>query len=334
MERILLSHGGGGEMTRELLRELFYKEFGSNEKSQDDSAVLYMNNADALAFTTDSFVVSPAFFRGGDIGKLAVCGTVNDLCCAGAIPKYLSCAMIIEEGFEIKELAKIVHSMAETAKSCNISIVTGDTKVVPKGMADGVYINTSGIGELIPGFQISGQNACPGDAILVSGSIGMHGCAILAAREPSLQSEGIRSDCEPVLPLLTAIQPVAGHVHVLRDPTRGGLAATLNEIAIQSSVSMLLQESTIPISPEVRGLCAVTGIDVMHLASEGRLIAIIQQEFAEEALHTWHKIDLGKEAAIIGFIANEHAPIVAIQTEMGGKRVVRMPSGELLPRIC
>ncbi len=332
MERILLSHGGGGEMTRELLRELFFREFGSNEASQDDAAQLHVNTD--IAFTTDSFVVSPLFFKGGDIGKLAVCGTINDICCAGATPRHLSCAMIIEEGFEINQLKQIVRSMADTAAENNVRIVTGDTKVVPKGTADGVYINTSGIGEIIQGFSVSGQNASPGDAVLVSGPIGMHGCAILAAREHSLKSQDIRSDCASVLPLLLALKPFAEHVHVLRDPTRGGLAATLNEIAGQSAAGMLLHETDIPINPEVLGLCAVTGIDPMNLASEGRLIAVVEKEFSEKALEAWRATEAGKGSAIIGSIVTEHPVIVALETETGGKRVLRMPSGELLPRIC
>jgi hydrogenase expression/formation protein HypE len=332
-ERILLSHGGGGEMSARLLREIFFPEFGTSEDAADDAARVETTTG-KIAFTTDSFVVSPAFFKGGDIGKLAVCGTVNDLCCAGAAPRYLSCGFIIEEGFETEKLKKIVHSMALTARECGASIAAGDTKVVPRGAADGIYINTSGIGEILPGMDVSGRSACAGDRIIASGTLGLHGCAILLERELSPYTADVQSDCAPVLPLLLALQPFSGSLHTLRDPTRGGLAAVANEIARQSGTGMEIREDAVPVPDAVRAVCAAAGLDPLSLACEGRLIAIAEKGKAQEILDIWHRTPGGEGAAIIGEVCSEHAGIAALVTRAGVKRVLRMPSGEMLPRIC
>jgi len=287
-----------------------------------------------LAFTTDSFVVSPLFFKGGNIGKLAVCGTVNDLAAAGAEPLYISAGFIIEEGFRLEELEAIVSSMAETARAANVRIVTGDTKVVQRGAADGIFINTSGIGVIPDGINISGSNARPGDKVIVTGTLGDHGCAILLEREKLNISSPVQSDCAPLNGLINEILKICKNIHVLRDPTRGGLATTLNEIAAQSCVGITLYENSIPVKDEVRGVCELLGMDPLYMANEGKMIVILPAESADAVLEKIKSHPFGTNARIIGDVTDKQPGRVIIKTITGGSRILDMLSGDQLPRIC
>ncbi len=333
-DTVLLGHGSGGKLSADLLRTVFLPAFHDPLLARlEDQAVLEIGGA-RLAFTTDSFVAKPPFFRGGDIGSLAVHGTINDLAMGGARPVALSVAFILEEGFPLADLRRIAESMADAACRAGIAIVTGDTKVVERGAGDGVYINTTGIGVVPPGVNLSAAAARPGDAVVLSGAIGDHGIAMLSARE-GLELEGeIASDSAALNGLVEAMLAVTNQVRAMRDPTRGGLASTLNEIAAQSRVGIELRESAIPVHAGVRGACEVLGLDPLHVANEGKLVAIVPAESAAEMVNAMHRHPLGTEAAVIGAVTERDPGLVTMRTAFGTTRIVDMLAGDQLPRIC
>lgn len=332
--KILLAHGSGGRLSHELIEKVFKTRFSNPMLDQgDDAAEFKMQNAKCkIAFTTDSYVVKPLFFPGGDIGRLAVCGTVNDLAMKGAQPLYLSAGFIIEEGLPLETLEKVVDSMAIAAKEAGVSIVTGDTKVVDKGACDGLFINTAGVGVIPEGVNVSGSLAAPGDVVIISGSIGDHGAAVINARNNFGLSGNLLSDAAPLAGLVSVILQ-AGKVKVLRDPTRGGLATTLNEIAGQSKVTINIEEGKIPVKPEVKGACEMLGLDPLYVANEGKLIAIVPGRDAEGILKAMRQDPLGKDAAILGKVETGK-PQVLLITFLGSRRPLMMLEGEALPRIC
>jgi hydrogenase expression/formation protein HypE len=333
-DRILLAHGSGGAMSHDLIASLFIKAFQNPVLDRlDDMAVLEIGGI-KLAFTTDSYVVTPIFFPGGDIGKLAVCGTINDLVMSGARPLYLSAGFILEEGFPFRDLETIIASMQKTAAQAGVQIVTGDTKVVNRGGADGIFINTAGLGRVPEGVDISGRNARAGDKVLVSGSIGDHGIAILSSRAGLEFSTRLESDCAPLNDLVARMLEVSRDVHCLRDPTRGGLSTTLNELARQSKVGIWIEECRIPVKEEVRGACELLGLDPFILANEGKLIAIVGAGEAEKILAAMKAHPLGRDAALVGEVREEPAARVILRTSIGSTRIVDMLVGEPLPRIC
>jgi len=333
-DRILLAHGSGGAMSHDLIASLFIKAFQNPVLDRlDDMAVLEIGGA-RLAFTTDSYVVTPIFFPGGDIGKLAVCGTINDLSMSGARPLYLSAGFILEEGFPLRDLEAIIASMQKTAAQAGVQIVTGDTKVVNRGGADGIFINTAGLGRVPEGVDISGRNARAGDKVLVSGSIGDHGIAILSSRSGLEFSTRIESDCAPLNDLVARMLEVSRDVRCLRDPTRGGLSTTLNELARQSKAAVWIEEVRIPIKEEVRGACELLGLDPFILANEGKLIAIVGAGEAEKILAAMKAHPLGRDAALIGEVREEPEARVILRTPIGSTRILDMLVGEPLPRIC
>jgi len=333
-ETVLLGHGSGGKLSSELLHSVFLPAFDNPLLERlEDQAVLEFGGA-RLAFTTDSFVAKPLFFRGGDIGSLAVHGTVNDLAMCGARPVALSVAFILEEGFPIGNLGRIADSMARAASIAGVTIVTGDTKVVERGSGDGVYVTTTGIGLVPPGVNLSAAHARSGDAVLLSGAIGDHGIAMLSARE-GLELDGeIASDSAPLNGLVEAMLAVTHRVHAMRDPTRGGLASTLNEIARQSHVGIAVCEDAIPVHAGVRGACEVLGLDPLHVANEGKLVAFVPMEHAGEMVDAMRRHPLGAEAAIIGTVADREPGMVTMRTVFGTTRIVDMLPGDQLPRIC
>lgn len=335
--RIDMNHGAGGRVGAQLVDELFARAFDNPYLRQgNDGALLGVPAGHQLVMATDAHVISPLFFPGGDIGSLAVHGTVNDVAMLGATPLYLSASFILEEGFPLVQLKRIVESMAAASRACGVPIVTGDTKVVEKGKGDGVFISTTGLGVVPEGRDIGGANARPGDAVLLSGSIGEHGVAVLSQRE-SLQFEtAILSDSAALHTLVAAMLAAApeGAVHVLRDPTRGGLATTLNEIAHQSDVGMLLQEAAIPVLPQVAAACELLGLDPLYIANEGKLVAIVAPEAASAVLAAMRAHPLGQRAAQIGQVSGDTNRFVQMSTAFGGCRVVDWLSGEPLPRIC
>ena len=332
---VLLAHGGGGRLTQMLIERMFLPAFHNPElESLHDGAVLEIQGA-RLAFTTDSFVVSPLFFPGGDIGELAVNGTINDLAMCGARPLYLSLGFILEEGFPMEDLWRVVRSIQEAAREAGVEVATGDTKVVDRGKGDGVFINTTGLGLIPPGIHVAPRRARPGDVILVSGAIAVHGIAILSVREGLEFETTLESDTAPLNGLVEALlQAVGPEVHVLRDPTRGGLSSALNEIASSAGVGIELEEASIPIWDEVKGACEILGLDPLYVANEGKCLVIVALEAAEAALEAMRSHPLGREAAIIGQVVEEHPGSVILRSRVGGKRVVDMLSGEQLPRIC
>ncbi len=332
--RITLGHGGGGQLSSELVEHLFLPAFHNPYlENLGDSAVLPIAGK-RLAFSTDSFVVRPLFFPGGSIGDLAVNGTVNDLAMSGAKPLYLSAGFIIEEGFEIQQLVAICNQMSQAAKKAGISIVTGDTKVIEKGHGDGCFINTSGIGIIPDGINIGPANARPDDVILISGTIADHGMAIMSVREGLEFETTIESDSAALNSLVEYMLKVNTDIHVLRDPTRGGVASSLNEIATSSKVGIVLQELSIPVTPSVQSACEFLGMDPLHVANEGKLIAIVSSETAELLLEMMKKHPLGKDSAIIGTVTSDHSGRVVEKTAIGASRVVTPQIGEQLPRIC
>jgi hydrogenase expression/formation protein HypE len=334
LDRILLDHGSGGRSSHELIEKIFLPRFqNSFLREMNDSAVLVLEGA-TIAFTTDSYVVDPIFFPGGDIGSLAVCGTVNDLSMRGARPCYLSAGFILEEGFPIKDLNRILLSMEKATREAEVQVVTGDTKVVPKGAADKIFINTSGLGLIPRGIHIAGQNARPGDAVLISGSIADHGFTILSKREGLAFDSPLKSDAAPLNHLVARMLQVSPHIHVLRDPTRGGLATTLNEIARQSRVGIEIWEEALPLHNGVLAAAEILGLDPLYLANEGKLIAILPHSEAEAVLQAMREDPYGREAALIGQVKEEHPGKVVMQTLIGGKRLLDMLAGEQLPRIC
>ncbi len=333
-EKILLDHGSGGKISHSLFSELILPLFKNPELSkQDDGATLNVEGT-KFAFSTDSYVVDPIFFPGGNIGDLAVNGTVNDISMCGAIPKYISVGLIIEEGMPIKDLKLILESMSKAAQKAGVKIVTGDTKVVPKGKADKIFINTSGIGVIFPRANVSGGNAKPGDRIIVSGTIADHGISILSSREGLRFDSDIKTDSAPLNRMVQSIIQSDGDIHVLRDPTRGGLGTTLNEIALQSNVGMKIEESSLPVRGPVQGICELLGFDPLYLANEGKLIAIVPEKNAQAVLETIQHNEFGKDAVIIGEVTKEGPGRVFLQTAIGGLRIIDMLTGEQLPRIC
>jgi hydrogenase expression/formation protein HypE len=331
--KILLAHGSGGKLAHELVEKNFLKALANPFLAKlDDSAVF--NLSGRLAFTTDSYVVSPIFFPGGDIGKLAVCGTVNDLAMSGAKPLYLSLSFIIEEGLPQRELDEIVDSVQKAAQEAGVEIVTGDTKVVHRGSADKLFINTAGVGIIPEGIDISGINARPGDKVMLSGTIGDHGIAVLSQRESLSFSTQLESDCAPLDALVAEMLAASPNIHCLRDPTRGGLATTLNELAKQSKVSIRIEEERIPVREEVLGACEMLGFDPLYVANEGKLVAIVLPEDADKVLKAMQENYYGKDAAIIGEVRAEHPGRVVMKTCLGASRIIDMLVGDLLPRIC
>lgn len=334
-ERILLGHGGGGLLTRSLIDSEIVKRFGDGPlKGLPDGALLPALNG-KLVFSTDSFVVSPGFFPGGNIGDLAVHGTVNDIAVSGARPMWLSLSLIIEEGYAISDLRKILDSVKQAAEECGVQIVTGDTKVVPKGQCDGIYVNTAGIGLQLEGFVLDAGLIQPGDRVVVSGNLGDHGMAVMAARE-GLGTGNLKSDSAPVHRLVQSIAHMADKIRFMRDPTRGGMAATLNEIVEESDLGILLDESSLPFSMEARGLAEMLGFDLLHVASEGRMMCVCDGEIIDEVVECWHGLPEGAGACVVGDVrvGAGMGGRVVLETAIGGKRVVDVPQGELLPRIC
>ncbi|MGD0940715.1 MAG: hydrogenase expression/formation protein HypE [Terracidiphilus sp.] len=332
---IVMGHGGGGKLGNELVEHLFLPAFRNPElENLGDAAVLELGGG-RLAMSTDSFVVQPLFFPGGSIGELAVNGTVNDLAVSGAEPRFLSASFILEEGFPLSQLAAIVDSMAKAAATAGVKIVTGDTKVVERGHGDGCYINTAGIGQLRRGIQVGPQRAKPGDAILVSGTIGDHGMAIMSVREGLEFESQIRSDCAALNGLIAEVlTAVGGAVHAMRDPTRGGLASTLNEIALASSVGVEIDEPSLPVRPEVQAACELLGLDPVYVANEGKVVFFVAPEAADQILALLRAQPLGKDAARIGRVTSEHPRMLVARTAMGANRVIPQQIGEQLPRIC
>ena len=332
---ILLGHGSGGRLSHQLLNELIIPLLGTDSPDGGNDAAVLEPVPGRLAFTTDAFVVDPVFFPGGTIGSLAVHGTVNDLAMMGARPLYLSVSLIIEEGFGKSDLEIILRDMRRAADLAGVRIVTGDTKVVPRGAADKIFITTSGIGTINHEFMIHGANAQPGDAIIINGTIGDHGIAVMAGREGISLGTEILSDSAALNGLTEAIINEAGHhLHVLRDPTRGGVATTIKEIALQSGVAITLREEALPINPAVRGVCSILGLDLLFVANEGKLLAFVAPEAAQRTLECIRRHPLGSEAAIIGTVREGEPGRVIMETVVGGMRGVEMLSGEQLPRIC
>lgn len=331
---VIMGHGGGGKLSAELVEHLFLPAF-KNETldSLGDSAVLHVGGG-RLAFSTDSYVVRPLFFPGGNIGDLAVNGTVNDIAMSGGQPLYLSTGFIIEEGMPLDQLGVIVETMAAAAREAGVSLVTGDTKVVDKGHGDGVYINTSGFGLIPDGIDIKPANARPGDVVIVSGEIGTHGIAIMSVREGLQFETVIESDSAPLNGLVAEMLKVSRDIHVLRDPTRGGVASALNEIAKASQVGIVLQERKLPVAQAVHSACELLGLDPIYVANEGKLIAMVPQDVADSVLATLRAHPAGAGAAIIGQVTEEHPGLVVAKTGIGATRVVDMQIGEQLPRIC
>ncbi len=332
-ETVILGHGSGGTLSRDLLRRLFLPDFGTAApRSLDDSAVVEMNGA-RFALTTDSHVVSPLFFPGGDIGRLAICGTVNDLAMVGAKPIALTCGFVLEEGLPFETLQRVVASMQAAAKEAGVYIAAGDTKVVQKGGADKLFINTSGVGMIADGVNISGANAKEGDVIIVSGTIGDHGIAVLSAREDLGFETALESDVAPLNHLVEAML-AAGDIHVLRDPTRGGLATSLVEISEQSNVTIEIEEEKLPYKPAVKAACEMLGFDPLFVANEGKLVAFVKDDDAERVLSAMRRTKYGEDAAIIGRVIGTGKSQVRLKTAIGGTRLVDMLPGEMLPRIC
>ncbi|QGY40740.1 hydrogenase expression/formation protein HypE [Pseudodesulfovibrio cashew] len=332
-DKVLLDYGSGGRASQRLISELFLKYLGNDELNRlNDAAELSLSGR--LAMSTDSFTVDPIFFPGGNIGSLAVHGTVNDVAMMGAVPRYLTCGYIIEEGLPMDDLETIVASMGEAAEHAGVQIVTGDTKVVPKGAVDKIFINTTGIGEIIVDPSPGGDRARPGDAVLVSGTIGDHGLTILGTREGLDFEAKVESDSASLNHLLVRLVRELPDVHVLRDPTRGGLATTLNEITASSGVCCELVENDLPVRPEVRGGCSILGLDPLYLANEGKFLCIVPQEDADKALEIMRADPLGRDACRIGTMTDANPGKVVLVTQLGGKRLLNMLEGEQLPRIC
>jgi len=329
-----MSHGSGGRAMAKLINELFFKHLDNPLLRQGNDQACFEVSAGRMVMSTDGHVISPLFFPGGNIGSLAVHGTVNDVAMSGAKPLHLSAAFILEEGFPLIDLERIVMSMASAAKVAGVAIVTGDTKVVEQGKGDGVFITTTGVGVVPNGVDISGDKARPGDAIVISGSMGDHGVAILSRRENLQFETTIESDSAALNGLVADMVNAVPQIHCLRDPTRGGLATTLNELALQSGVGMQLNEAAIPVKVQVAAACELLGLDPLYIANEGKLIAICAQNDAENLLMTMRNHPLGREAAIIGQVVADEHHLVQMQTRFGGQRVVDWLASEQLPRIC
>jgi hydrogenase expression/formation protein HypE len=334
-EKIVLGHGSGGKMSHDLIGRLFIGPFDNPVLAgTNDAGVVELNGATRLALSTDSHVVWPLFFPGGDIGRLAVCGTVNDLAMMGATPLYLTVGFILEEGLNVSLLADVVVSMQTAAAEAGVQIIAGDTKVVQRGHADGLYINTAGVGSVPTDRTISGDLAQPGDVVIISGTIGDHGIAVLAARGELGFEADVVSDVAPLNGLVATMMATSNNIHVLRDPTRGGVATTLNEIARQSNVGIVLDETTIPIRPAVDAACEMLGFDPLYVANEGKLLAIVAYEDSQAVLDAMRRTPYGAEAVAIGRVVEAPAGRVLLKTSIGSTRVVDMLAGEMLPRIC
>jgi hydrogenase expression/formation protein HypE len=332
-DKIIMAHGSGGKLAHELIEKTFLEALSNPLLAKlDDSAVFDFKGR--LAFTTDSYVVKPIFFPGGDIGRLAVCGTINDLAMSGAVPLYLSLAFIIEEGLPREDLMRILTSIKATSREAGVQIVTGDTKVVDRGSADKLFINTAGVGLVPKGVSISGSNARPGDKVILSGTIGDHGIAVLSQREGLSFSTALKSDCAPLNGLVAEMIEASSRIHVMRDPTRGGLATTLNELAAQSKVGIRIEEEKIPVRDEVRGACEMLGLDPLYVANEGKLVAVVAPEDAEAVLERMRRNVYGKGSSIIGEVQQDHPGRVVMKTRIGASRIVDMLVGDPLPRIC
>ena len=331
---IVLGHGGGGKLSAELVQHLFLPAFGNEQLARlGDSAVLPLQGG-RLAISTDSFVVRPLFFPGGNIGELAVNGTVNDVSMSGARPLALTAGFILEEGLPLELLGRVVESMAAAAKAAGVTIIAGDTKVVDKGHGDGLYINTSGLGLIPDGVDIGPDRARPGDVVILSGTMGDHGMAVMSVREGLAFETAITSDCAALNGLVNDILAMTSEIHVLRDPTRGGVAAALNEIAAAAQVGILLEERRLPVNGAVRSACELLGMDPLFVANEGKVLVIVPPKWAEPVLTAMRRHPLGAETAMIGRVVAEHPGTLVMQTGLGGKRVVAMQIGEQLPRIC
>ncbi len=332
-EKITLAHGSGGVQTNELINSIFKKHFDSPYLTADDAAVLDIP-AGKVAMSTDGFIVSPYEFAGGNIGKLSICGTVNDIACMGAVPKYLTCAMVIEEGFPIAKLDEIAAAMADTAKKAGVYLVAGDTKVAGKGQVDSIFITTTGIGQVIEGADTSGAYAKPGDKIIVTGDIGRHGCTILLARNDFKIDADITSDCAPLNKNVEAVLEATKDVHVIRDATRGGVGTVLYEIAGESQVGISLDYESIPVADGVKGVCGMLGLEPLYLACEGRLVIFAPADEADKIVEALKKCENSEGACIIGEVTDENKGKVVVTTAVGAKTMLSRPSGELLPRIC
>ncbi len=333
-DHILLDHGGGGKISHSLITETMLPIFDNAIISRLDDGAIFKIEEKQLAFSTDTYVVDPIFFPGGNIGDLAVNGTVNDLAMCGAVPLYLSVGLIIEEGFPMTDLEIILNGMRIATKKAKVKVVTGDTKVVPKGAVDKIFINSSGIGLIPEHVNISGHNARPGDKVLLSGSIADHGITVLTQREGMNFDSPIVSDTAPLNHMVKRMLLACEDIHVLRDPTRGGVGTALNEIAISSKVGIRIYENTIPVKDEVSGICELLGFDPLYIANEGKLLAFIEADSADEVLKTMRKDEFGKDACIIGEVISDNPGNVFMQTRIGGTRIVDMLTGEQLPRIC
>ncbi|MEZ4868592.1 MAG: hydrogenase expression/formation protein HypE [Caldilineaceae bacterium] len=331
---IVMGHGGGGKLSAELVEHLFLPAFHNDLLAALGDATVLEIGGQRLAFTTDSYVVQPLFFPGGSIGDLAINGTVNDLAMRGAQPLYLSAGFILEEGLALDRLGALAQLMGEAARKAGVALVAGDTKVVDKGHGDGLYINTSGIGLIPPGVEIGPTRARPGDVVIVSGEIGLHGMAIMSVREGLEFETIIASDCAPLNGLMAAMLATTAEIHVLRDPTRGGVASALNEIAKASQVGIVLQERALPVPPAVHSACEILGMDPLYVANEGKLIAIVPAAVAKPLLERMQQHPYGEKAVVIGQVTSDHPGLVVAKTSIGGTRVVDMQVGEQLPRIC
>ncbi len=332
-DKILLAHGSGGRLSHDLIRKTLLKRISNPILNKlDDSAVFEMGGR--IAFTTDSYVVSPIFFPGGDIGRLAVCGTVNDLSMSGASPLYISLSLILEEGFPVKDLETVLHSVQAACDESGTCVVTGDTKVVQRGSADQIFITTSGVGLVPEKANISSANCRPGDRVLLSGTIGDHGIALLGRREGIRFETSLQSDCAPLNRLVQEMIGVSENIHAMRDPTRGGLASTLNEFAQSSGVGIRIHEDRLPMLPAVKAACELMGYDPLYVANEGKLVAVVAEQDAEKLLRTMRANRYGADAVMIGEVVEEHPGKVVMKTPLGTSRIVDMITGELLPRIC
>ncbi len=331
---ITMAHGSGGVLSHQLIDKMFVPLFGSTQLNDLHDGAVFDVPPGKLAFTTDSFVIDPIFFPGGNIGELAINGTVNDLACCGAKPLYLSVGLILEEGLPMDDLWKIAVSMKEASDNAGVKIITGDTKVVDKGKGDKIFINTTGIGSVLDGVNISPVNCKPEDVVIVSGTIGDHGIAVMSARSGLEFETRIVSDTAPLNILVEEILNASGQIHVLRDPTRGGVATTLNEIASSSNTGIILEEDNIPVTQEVHGACEILGLDPLYIANEGKLLVIIPESESEAVLSAMRTNPVGKNAAIIGRVSGDHPGIVRMTTTIGSSRIIDMLTGEQLPRIC
>lgn len=333
-EKVLLAHGSGGTLSHQLIQKMFISQFDNELLNQEHDGAIFEIYGNRFAFSTDSYVVSPIFFPGGNIGELAINGTVNDLSMCGAKPIFISAGFIIEEGFSMQELWQIVLSMKTAADKANVKIVTGDTKVVDKGKGDKIFINTSGIGIVLKDVNVSPINCQVGDNIIISGNIADHGVAIMSARENLSFETSIQSDTAPLNSLVEKMFSVSNKIHVLRDPTRGGIASVLNEIAKKANLGIYIEEDKIPIRDQVNAACEILGLDPLYIANEGKLLAFVHPDDSEKVLNEMRKHEFGKDAAIIGQVTETNPQTVIMKTTIGSKRIVDMLSGEQLPRIC